>query len=185
MLRPRWILITALAGLTLTGCEGFKKETPQNFTAAINAYYGKHDDCLFQTSLRFPYEASTATSGAEKDPNLKKLDALESAGLLRSLEDRDIHVKRFEQTTFGKRVPPAFCYGHRVVTTIDSTSPAPPQDGMKAVQVNYHYKMMDVPSWADSDKIRQVFPDFAKATSSAATGQTTVVLTQVGWRVPG
>jgi hypothetical protein len=183
MVRSRWILGAAFLGVALTGCEGFKKETPQNFTAAINAYYTKHDDCLFQSSLRFPYEAST--SSAEKDPNLKSLDALETAGLLRSLEDRDIHVKRFEQTTFGKRVPPAFCYGHRVVTSIDSTSPAPPQEGMKAVQVTYHYKMMDVPGWADSDQIRKAFPAFAKATSSQATGQSTVVLTQVGWRVPG
>jgi hypothetical protein len=182
MARPQWVYGVALA-LVLTGCEGFKAETPKNFTAAINAYYSNHDDCLFRTSLRFPYEASTSSS--EKDPNLKSLDALEAAGLLKSLEDRDIHVKRYEQTTFGKRVSPAFCYGHRVVTSIDGTSPAPPQDGMKAIQVSYHYKMMDVPGWADSDQIRKAFPAFATATSSAAQAKTTVVLTQVGWRVPG
>jgi hypothetical protein len=183
MARLRSVFGAALAILALAGCEGFKAQTPKNFTSAINAYYTTHDDCLFQTSLRFPYEAGT--SGADKDPNLKSLDALETAGLLRSLEDRDIHVKRYEQTTFGKRVPPAFCYGHRVVTSIDSTAPAPPQDGMKAVQVTYHYKMMDVPGWADSDQIRKAFPAFAKATSSDAVGHNTVVLTQVGWRVPG
>jgi hypothetical protein len=181
MARPQWIFGLAFVFVALTGCEGFKAETPKNFTAAINAYYSKHDDCLFQTALRFPYEASTV----EKDPNLKPLDALEAAGLLRSLEDRDIHVKRFEQTTFGKRVSPAFCYGHRVVTSIDGSTPAPPQDGMKAIQVSYHYKMMDVPGWADSDQIRKAFPNFAKATSSDAQAQATVVLTQVGWRVPG
>jgi hypothetical protein len=183
MARSHWVVGAALLSLGLMGCEGFKKETPKNFTAAINAYYSHHDDCLFQTSLRFPYEAST--SSTEKDPNLKSLNALEAAGLLRSLEDRDIHVKRYEQTTFGKRVSPAFCYGHRVVTSIDSTTPAPPQDGMKAVDVTYHYKMMDVPGWADSDQIRKAFPAFAKATSPDAVGKTTVVLTQVGWRVPG
>src|ERR1700761_1434830 len=183
MVRPRFVTGVAVMGLLLTGCEGFKKETPKNFTAAINAYYSNHDDCLFKASLRFPYEASTSAS--EKDPNLKPLNALEAAGLLRSLEDRDIHVKRYEQTDFGKRVPPAFCYGHRVVTSIDGSTPAPPQDGMKAVEVSYHYKMMDVPGWANSDQIRKVFPDFAVATSGNAQGKTTVVLTQVGWRVPG
>jgi hypothetical protein len=184
MARPQWIYSAALVfGLALAGCEGFKAETPKNFTAAINAYYSNHDDCLFQTALRFPYEASTSPS--EKDSKLKSLDALEAAGLLRSLEDRDIHVKRYEQTTFGKRVSPAFCYGHRVVTNIDSSTPVAPVDGMKAIQVNYHYKMMDVPGWADSDQIRKAFPAFAKATSSDAQGQNTVVLTQVGWRVPG
>ncbi|MGC2401590.1 MAG: hypothetical protein WA510_17470 [Acidobacteriaceae bacterium] len=184
MARPQWIYgVAFVLGLALTGCEGFKAETPKNFTAAINAYYSKHDDCLYQTSLRFPYEASTSSS--EKDPNLNGLNALEAAGLLRSLEDRDIHVKRYEQTTFGKRMSPAFCYGHRVVTSIDSSTPAPPQDRMKAIQVTYHYKMMDVPGWADSDQIRKAFPAFAKATSSDAQGKATVVLTQVGWRVPG
>jgi hypothetical protein len=183
MVRRQWIYGVALAlGLVVTGCEGFKAETPKNFTAAINAYYSKHDDCLFQTALRFPYEASTSTT--EKDSHLKSLDALEKAGLLRSLEDRDIHVKRYEQTTFGKRVSPAFCYGHRVVTSIDGSTPKPPIENMKAVEVAYHYKMMDVPGWADSDQIRKAFPDFAKATSSDAQGRTTVVLTQVGWRVP-
>ena len=183
MARPLWMCSVALVGLALAGCQGYKAETPKNFTAALNAYYSNHDDCLFKTSLRFPYEASTAAG--QRDPNLKSLDALEAAGLLRSLEDRDIHVKRYEQTTYGKRVSPAFCYGHRVVTSIDSTTPTSPVDGMKAIQVTYHYKMMDVPGWANSDQIRSAFPAFAKATSSDAQGQTTVVLTQVGWRVPG
>jgi hypothetical protein len=184
MARPQWIYGTVFAlGLALAGCNGFKKPTPKNFTAALNAYYSNHDDCLFPSSLRFPYEAST--TGADKDPNMKGLDALETAGLLKSLEDRDIHVKRYELTTYGKRVPPRFCYGHRVVTSIDSITPTAAVDGMTANQVAYHYKMMDVPGWADSDQMRKTFPAFAKATSPDAQDRTTVVLTQVGWRVPG
>jgi hypothetical protein len=182
MARPQWMYGTGLAlGLLVAGCNGFKAESPRNFTAALNTYYSNHDDCLFSSSLRFPYEVSTS----EKGSKLKSLDALETAGLLRSLEDRDIHVKRYELTTYGQRVPPRFCYGHRVVTTIDGTAPVAPVDGMKAVQVTYHYKMMDVPGWADSDPMRKAFPAFAKATSPDAQDQTTVVLTQVGWRVPG
>ena len=99
-----------------------------------------------------------------------------AAGLLKSLEDRDIHVKRYELTTYGQRVPPRFCYGHRVVTSIDSFTPPAAVDGMQPTQVNYHYKMMDIPGWADSDQMRKAFPAFAKATSADAQGQTTVVL---------
>jgi hypothetical protein len=184
MARQQSIYGTALAlGLALAGCNDFKAATPKNIMPALNAYYSNHDDCLFPSSLRFPYEAGT--TGAEKDPNMKGLDALETAGLLKSLEDRDIHVKRYELTTFGKRVPPRFCYGHRVVTSIDSITPTAAVDGMSANQVSYHYKMMDVPGWADSDQMRKTFPAFAKATSPDAQGRTTVVLTQVGWRVPG
>ena len=105
-------------------------------------------------------------------------------GLLKSLEDRDIHVKRYELTTYGKRVPPRFCYGHRVVTSIDSFTPPAAVNGQQTTKVNYHYKMMDVPGWADSDAIRKAFPAFAKATSGDAQDQATLVLTMNGWRVP-
>ena len=185
MARQKWINRTGISltlGLMLAGCSGFKAATPKNFTGALNAYYSNHDDCLFPSSLRFPYEASTIT--AQKDPNMKGLDALEAAGLLKSLEDRDIHVKRYELTTYGKRVPPRYCYGHRVITSIDGFTPPAAVDGQQTTKVDYHYKMMDVPGWADSDQMRKAFPDFAKATSGNAQGQTTLVLTMNGWRVP-
>ena len=89
-----------------------------------------------------------------------------------------------ELTTFGKRVPARFCYGHRVITSIDSFTPPAPVDGQQTTQVSYHYKMMDVPGWADSDTIRKAFPAFAKAAAPDAQGQTKVVLTMNGWRVP-
>ena len=185
MARQKWLyhISTGIAvGILLAGCTGFKDPSPKNFTGALNAYYGNHDDCLFSSGIRFPYEAST--TGADADPRKKSLDALADAGLLKSLEDRDIHVKRYSLTPYGSRVPPRFCYGHRVVTSIDGFTPAAAVDGMKAMQVNYHYKMMDIPGWADSDQMRKAFPDYAKASSPDAQGQTTVVLTQNGWRVP-
>jgi hypothetical protein len=185
MARQQWIDRTATAlalGLILTGCNEFKKPTPKNFTGALNTYFSNHDDCLFPSALRFPYEAST--TGADVDKNKAGLDALTTAGLLKSLEDRDIHVKRYELTTFGKRVPPRFCYGHRVVTSIDSFTPPAPVDGQQTTQVSYHYKMRDIPGWADSDSMRKAFPAFAKATAPDAQGQTTVVLSQSGWHVP-
>jgi hypothetical protein len=185
MARQKWIYRTGIGlalGLMLTGCSGFKKASAKNFTGALNTYYSNHDDCLFASSLRFPYEAST--TGTEKDPNMKGLDALEAAGLLKSLEDRDIHVKRYELTTYGKRVPPRFCYGHRVVTSIDGFTPPAVVDGQQTSQVNYHYKMMDVPGWADSDSVRKAFPAFAKATAADAQDHATLVLAQSGWHVP-
>jgi hypothetical protein len=185
MARQKWINRTGISltlALWLAGCSGFKAATPKNFTGALNAYYSNHDDCLFPSSLRFPYEASTIP--AQKDPNMKGLDALETAGLLKSLEDRDIHVKRYELTTFGKRVPARFCYGHRVVTSIDSFTPPAVVNGQPTTQVSYHYKMMDIPGWADSDSMRKTFPAFAKASSADAQDRTTLALYQNGWHVP-
>jgi hypothetical protein len=72
-----------------------------------------------------------------------------------------------------------------VITSIDGFTPPAAVDGQQTTKVDYHYKMMDVPGWADSDGIRKAFPVFAKATSGDAQGQTTLVLTMNGWRVPG
>jgi hypothetical protein len=180
-----WISCTA-ASLTLmlglAGCNGFKTPNEKNFTKALNYYYSHNDDCLFPSAIRFPYEASTAPG--DTDRNKKGLDALTAAGLLRSLEDRDIHVKRYEMTTYGSRVPPRFCYGHRLLTSIDSFTPPTTVNGQQTTQVTYHYKMMDVPGWADSDQIRKVFPVFAKETTGNAQDTSTLVLTINGWRVP-
>ncbi len=185
MARQKWIYRATSAltlGLLLAGCNGIKEPNAKNFTRELNIYYGNHDDCLFPSAIRFPYEAST--NNGDTDPRKKGLDALADAGLLKSLEDRDIHVKRYELTTYGKRVPPRFCYGHRVVTSIDGFTPPATVNGQQTTQVTYHYKMMDVPGWANSDEIRKAFPAFAKATSGDAQDRATLMLTINGWRVP-
>jgi hypothetical protein len=184
MAHQTWIYRTGAAFtvlLLLTGCGGFKKPTPANFTRALNAYYGNHDDCLYPGGLHFPYEEST-TAGSTDHP--KGLDALVSAGLLVRLEDRDIHVIRYSLTNFGSRVPPRFCYGRRVVTSIDGFTPPAVVNGKQVSQVDYHYKMMDVPGWTDSDSMRKAFPAFAKSTSADAHDRTTLVLSMNGWYVP-
>lgn len=168
--------------MVLTGCNGYKKANTKNFTAALNYHFSHNDDCLFPSPIRFPYEAST--SATEMDLHKKGLDALAAAGLLKSLEDRDIHVKRYEMTPYGSHVPPRFCYGHRVVTSIDNFSPPAVVNGQQTSLVEYHYKMMDVPGWADSDQIRKAFPVFAEETKGTPQGKTAVVLTVNGWRVP-
>ena len=185
MVRPHMIRRAAMVlavGLLLAGCNGFKKASAKNFIATLNYYYSNHDDCLFPSAIHFPYEASTAPG--DTDSHKKGLDSLADAGLLKSLEDRDIHVKRYSLTTFGARIPPRFCYGHRVVTSIDGFTPPAPVNGQQTTQVSYHYKMMDVPAWADSDEIRRVFPVFAQSTSGGAQDNATLVLTVNGWRVP-
>jgi hypothetical protein len=169
--------------LLFTGCSGFKKPSVKNFTTALNYHFSHNDDCLFPSAIRFPYE--TSTSSTEPNSNKKGLDALKEAGLLKSLEDRDIHVIRYEMTPYGSHVPPRFCYGHRVVTSIDGSTPPAAVDGQQTTQVDYHYKMMDVPGWADSDKIRKAFPAFASATTGDPKDRTALVLTINGWRVPG
>src|ERR1700761_8390180 len=118
----------------MAGCNGFKKPNSQNFTAALNYSFSHSDRCLFPSPIRFPYEISTAKTDSTSD-NRKGLDVLKAAGLLKSLEDRDIHVIRYEQTTYGNRVPPRFCYGHREVTSIDGWTPPVTANGEHTTEV--------------------------------------------------
>src|SRR6202023_4301571 len=109
MARQKWIDRTGAAlalGLILAGCNDFKKPNERNFTGALNTYFSNHDDCLFPSALRFPYEASTV--GTDVDKNKAGLDALTAAGLMKSLEDRDIQVKRYEVTSYRHHEPPRF-----------------------------------------------------------------------------
>jgi hypothetical protein len=71
-----------------------------------------------------------------------------------------------------------------VVTSIDSFTPPAMVNGQQTTQVNYHYKMMDVPGWADSDSMRKTFPALAKSTAPDAQDHATLVLSQSGWHVP-
>ena len=51
--------------MALAGCSNFKQPNEKNFMTALNAYYSHHDECLFNVTLRFPYEtARSDQSGA-------------------------------------------------------------------------------------------------------------------------
>jgi hypothetical protein len=182
MIRPKGIPMTAAASLVvvslLAACNGYKAANQANFTGALNAYFSSHDDCLYPSALRFPYETSTG----EKTP---ALDALTSAGLLERTEEKTIQVKRFSLTTYGRsRVTPRFCYGHRQVTSIDNFTAPTMVEGQQITQVHYHYKLMDLPGWADSDAMRSAFPALAKSSGDQAQDTAKLYLTPNGWRVP-
>jgi hypothetical protein len=114
----------------------------------------------------------------------KQLNALAAEQLLKVEEERDLHVSRYTTTDAGARVAPRFCYGHRIVSTIDSFTPPAPANGFPETQVAYHYTMQDVPVWAKSDAMRAAFPAMALATSGTASDKATLASTMAGWSVP-
>ena len=70
------ILVSAM--LVAAGCSSKTKATDQNFMAGLNAYYANHNDCLFSSALRFPYEVSPGPSARQ---DKQRMDALMNAGL--------------------------------------------------------------------------------------------------------
>ncbi len=168
--------------LLLTACNAYKEPSEKNFSGAINGYYSEHNECLYPSALRFPYEVSANDQGSS---TVKGLDALTDAGLLKRVEEKTIKVKRYSLTPFAStRVNGRFCYGHREVTSIDSFTPPAPVNGQQATKVTYHYKMLDVPGWAQSEQMRTAFPTLARNTTGQPQDTIQVVLTPNGWRVP-
>jgi hypothetical protein len=174
-------LIASLAGaillLPLAACDSKSKATPENFIAGLNAHFADHPECLFPDPPIFPYETT--------DPaRTKQMNALVTSQLLTVAVEQDIHASRYIPTEAGARVAPRFCYGHRIVTSIDSFTPPTPRNGFPETQVVYHYTLQDVPVWAKSDETRAAFPAVVLATSGTATGKATLAGTITGWQVP-
>lgn len=163
------------------GCSNGNKPTAENFTKTINTWYQDRPDCLFAGGRRFPYEVAP---GAGQKQSKQQMDSLMTAGLLKRLEDRDLHVDSYSLTPVGNRFAPAFCYGHREVTSIEGFTPPGPHNGFTESTVTYHYQMLDVPVWARTDEVKAAFPQLAKDLSDSPSDQITLATVGAGWQVP-
>ena len=163
--------------LAATGCDSKTKATPANFTQALNAFYLAHPDCLFVDAQHFPFETYDATI-------TKEMDALVSVDLMTVQREPSIHASRYTLTPAGTRAGPRFCYGHRVIGSIDSSSPPALSNGFEETRLEYHYTMKDIPVWVNTEKMKAAFPAMAKEISGSATGTATLAKTMTGWQVP-
>ena len=170
-------LALAASLVATTGCSSKTAPTPANFIAALNAHFLDHPECLFPESPRFPYETS--------DPvKTKQMNTLVTSQLLTVEEERDLHASRYTPTAAGERAAPRFCYGHRLISTIDSFTPPAVANGFPETHVVYHYTMEEVPVWAKSAEVQAAFPTMAHDTSGTATGTATLARSAVDWQVP-
>jgi hypothetical protein len=176
-------LAVACGFLTMVaGCAPDTKPTNAKLEKVLNTYFENRNECLFPAGLKFPFEVSPGTAAKEEK---KEMDALTAAGLLKEEDAPAIHVERYTLTPLGLRVAPRFCYGHRVVKSIDSfTPPAKQANGFVETTASYHYTMMEVPVWAKTDEMKAVFPKMASSISDNASDQQTLATVGAGWQVP-
>ena len=163
----------------LVGCQTKASPTPEHFTQALNSYYIERLECLFPDAPRFPFE----TGDPEKT---RQMDSLVKAQLLTvSREMGGLHASRYTPTDTGARAAPRFCYGHRVVSAIDSfTPPVKAANGLPETQVTYRYEIKDVPIWARAAEVQSAFPKMAKAVTTVSTAKATLAGTMAGWQIP-
>lgn len=165
----------------LAGCSTANKPTDKNFIQALNDYYQDRQECLFPDGLQFPYEVAP---GVDQKKEQAQMNALTADGLMVRLEDRTMHIDKYTLNVVGQRYAPRFCYGHRQVTGIVSSTPPAPHNGFTETTVIYRYTMMDVPVWAQTDQVKAAFPELAQALSASPTAQATLATVGAGWHVP-
>jgi hypothetical protein len=177
----RWPVFCLLVGIAVTGCQNRKTEANKdNFKRAINAYFYEHrDECLFKTPVRFPNEVKVGEKQEMRD-----MDALSKAGLLKRTEDGAFQLVRYDATPLAQRAGGRFCFGHRDVTSVDSFTPLRVENGRKASDVTYRYRLVDAPVWAQDATLQHQFPELARKLSGDAVGKTTVMSAYEGWEVP-
>jgi hypothetical protein len=183
-----WTVIVFAA----TGCNK-KADNTMNFTNAINTYYSAHPACLWTEPVKFPVQAETSDTSKTSG-----YDALVDQGLLvrttaekkkfiiasKQVTNYDLSDKGrsawtadTEQPGFGN-----FCYGHRKVSSIDSSTPTTSEVGA-TTQVNYHYTLTDVPGWAGAAESQNAYPQLHSELAGPQSARATLTNTSNGWQV--
>ncbi len=195
-IRPT-LRVAAMCGAALLlaiGCNK-KEDNSMNFTNAINSYYSAHPACLWSDPIKFPVQADT--SDASKTSGY---DALVDQGLLvRTTAEKkkfiiaSKQVNNYDLSDKGRSVWTAdttqpgfgnFCYGHRKVSSIDSSTPTSSTVGA-TTQVNYRYTFTDLADWATAAETQNAYPQIHAATAGPQTAQATLTNTSNGWQVSG
>ena len=159
-----------VALLVMAGCNK-KADNTINYKSAINTYYSAHPACLFSQPIQFPTQKTTSDTSATAP-----YDALVDQGLLvRTTAEKKVliiaskQVTNYDLSSNGRSAWTAdttqpgfgnFCYGHRSVSTIDSSSPTTSDVGATTT-INYHYTFSDAPSWANAAETKNAFPNVA------------------------
>jgi hypothetical protein len=174
------------------GCNK-KEDNSTNFTSAINSYYSAHPACLWSDPIKFPVQADTSDNSETAG-----YDALVDQGLLvrttaekkkmiiasKQVNNYDISDKGRSAWTTDVNQPGYgnFCYGHRKVTSIDSSTPTSSAPGA-TTQVTYHYTLTDSPAWATAAETQNAYPQIRSDVAGPQIGQATLTNTNNGWQV--
>lgn len=179
--------------LLAAGCSK-RSHTQADFQTAINRYYQVHPACLWPQTKKFPVQAATADQSKTEG-----YDALTDAGLLtRTTAEKKVMIVASKQVnnydispqgrTYWTQDPTQpgsgnFCYGHREVTAIDNFTVEKNPSGGETAQVNYHFKLADVPPWAKSQEMQTAFPQLSNTIVSSQPALVTLAQQDGQWQI--
>jgi hypothetical protein len=188
----RTIAMCAAIILLEVGCNK-KDDNSMNFRNAIDTYYTAHPACLWSDPIKFPVQADTSDNSKTAG-----YDALVDQGLLvrttaekkkfiiasKQVNNYDLSDKGRSAWTADVNQPGYgnFCYGHRKVSSIDSSTPTTSAVGA-TTQVTYHYTLTDPPAWATAAETQTAYPQVHSDLATPQTGQATLTNTNNGWQL--
>ena len=189
---PYTVALWGAAIFLAVGCNK-KADNTMNFTSAIDTYYGAHPACLWPDPIKFPVQADTSDTSKTSG-----YDALVDQGLLvrttaekkkfiiasKQVNNYDLSDKGRSAWTADVNQPGFgnFCYGHRKVSSIDSSTPTTSATGA-TTQVAYHYALADAPAWASAAETQTAYPQLHADLAGPQSGQATLTNTNNGWQV--
>src|SRR5580692_4890264 len=183
------VIVLGLFAL-VTACNN-GSNTDMSYKAAINDHYKAFPVCIWSQAKKFPVQAATSD-----DAKTEGYDALTQEGLLtRTTAEKKViiiskQVNNYDLSDKGRTswTPDSsqpgygnFCYGNREVTSIDNSTLGTSGVGAKTVDVAYHYKIANVPNWANDGQMRTAYPDMAAAISTNPSDNATLVAAGDRW----
>ena len=187
----RKVSFAATALLLLAGCKT-TTDNSANYKTALNDWYSAHPSCLWSQPQKFPTQVAasdadqTAPFAALVDQGLltrstseKKIIIISKQEVNYDLSDkgRSAWTPDPNQPGYGN-----FCYGHRSVSTIQSSTPNNGQPG-DTTNVTYQYNFSGAPDWAQATETQNAFPQVKTDLSGNGTASATLADTSNGWQV--
>ena len=189
--RFRKVGVGVVGLLLVAGCKK-TADNSMNYKSAIDGWYSAHPSCLWSTSQKFPVQVA-----ASNDSQNAPFAALVDQGLLvRSTSEKKIIIVSKQEINYdlsdnGRSAWTAdasqpgygnFCYGHRTVQTITSSTPNNGEPGATAT-VSYQYSFSGAPAWAQSAEVQNAFPQVKSDLAGGGSASATLTDTQNGWQV--
>jgi hypothetical protein len=187
---PRATLCAA-ALLLIAGCKKTADNT-SNYKAVIDAYYSANPSCLWPHSQKFPAQVAasdtdeTAPFAALVDQGLLTRTTSEKKIIIISRQEvnYDLSDKGRSAWTADPTQPGYgnFCYGHRSVQSIDSSTTNDAEPGATTV-VTYHYTFSAAPDWAKAAETQTAFPHLQSDLSGTGIATAALVDSTNGWQI--
>jgi hypothetical protein len=198
MKNKRNIILTGgfcVAALLTNACNK-TDNSDMNYKAAINDHFKAAPACIWSQAKKLPAQAATSD-----DAQTQGYDALTQAGLLvRTTAEKKVfivaskQVNNYDLSDSGRSTwtpdptQPGygnFCYGTRDVTSIDNSTVAENPSGGKTAVVDYHYKIENIPTWANSPGMKTAFPAIDTALNTTPAAKATLVMNGDRWSYGG